>query len=109
MVKRKFSDSEIRAFNKNRHEGRDLKLKLQKLSTECGIYHDVTAKQRSMLQAEKTDISRNSGNSPILENHRKVKRPEFDISKRFQRQGVQFYGNDIQRQIQGYRNSPSKD
>ena len=88
MVNRKFSYSEIRAFNKNQYEGRGLQLKLQKLKAECGIYHDVTAKQRSLLQAEKNAICRNSGNSPIHETYRQAQNPQFDISKRIQRPWV---------------------
>ena len=88
MVNRKFSDSEIRAFTKNRHEEKELKTRLQKLNVECGTYHDFTANQRKLLQAENTDICRTSGNSPITVNQRATRSAEFDISKRFRRPWV---------------------
>lgn len=84
MVNRKFSDSEVRAFTKNRFEDKLLRRKLQRIHDECGFYHDKTAKQRTMLQAESEDTGLTSGDSPVPNIERKFN-SEFDISKRFNR------------------------
>lgn len=84
MVNRKFSDSEIRAFTKNRHEEKVLKTKLQKLNDEFGFYHEFSAKQRTLLLTENKNTCRTSGDSTVSQIPSLVQN-KFDISKRFRR------------------------
>ena len=83
MVNRKFTESEVRAYTKNRHEDKVLKKQLEKLNAECGNYHDLAAKQRTILLAENTNICMTSGESPIP--NECVNNVDYDLSKRFKR------------------------
>ena len=84
MVNRKFTESEVRAYTRNRHEEKVLRRRLEKLHDEHGIYHDMAAKQRTILLNENKDICMTSGESPIP-NEEHVKNFAFDIGKRFTR------------------------
>ena len=82
-MSRKFSDSEIRAYTKNRHEEKMLRSKLGKLKMDISSFHDTTVKQRQGLVAECKDIRMTSGGSPVPKHV--LMDTDFDISKRVQR------------------------
>lgn len=82
-MSRKFSDSEIRAYSKNRYEDKLLRQRLEKLKESVSIFHDATARQRQDLVAECKDIKMTSGESRAPAGF--VMDTEFDISKRVTR------------------------
>ncbi|XP_060586103.1 uncharacterized protein LOC132741858 [Ruditapes philippinarum] len=82
-MSRKFSDSEIRAYSKNRYEEKLLRQRLDKLKESAGVFHDATAKQRQDLVAECKDIRMTTGGSETPDGF--VLDTTFDISKRVTR------------------------
>ena len=82
-MSRKFSDSEIRAYSKNRYEEKLLRQRLDKLKESAGVFHDATAKQRQDLVVECKDIRMTTGGSQPPDGF--VLDTTFDISKRVSR------------------------
>ncbi|XP_052809371.1 uncharacterized protein LOC128237828 [Mya arenaria] len=82
-MSRKFTDSEIRAYSKNRYEEKVLRLKLGKLKEDMGIFHDVSSKQRQNLVDECKEIRMTTGGSPVPK-ELLIGTP-FDFSSRVQR------------------------
>ncbi|KAL4232502.1 hypothetical protein ACF0H5_007194 [Mactra antiquata] len=82
-MSRKFTDSEIRAYSKNRHEEKILRKRLHKLKEDIGSFHDVSAKLKQNLVAESKEIRMTSGGSPVPPGFEFES--DFDISKRVSR------------------------
>lgn len=82
-MSRKFSDSEIRAYTRNRHEEKVLRSKLERLREDISTFHDTSSKQRQELFNECKGIRMTTGGSPVPGTVRLDQ--EFDISKRVQR------------------------
>ncbi|KAH3736223.1 uncharacterized protein LOC127850731 [Dreissena polymorpha] len=82
-MSRKFTDSEIRAYSKNRHEEKVLRVKIDKLKDDMGLFHDSSAKQRQNLVDECREIRMTTGGSPVPRYC--TTDVEFDLASRIQR------------------------
>lgn len=82
-MSRKFTESEIRAYSKNRYEQKLLRHRLNKLNVSAGIFHETSAKQRQRLVTECKSIRMTTGGSPVPVGF--AIDADFDISKRVTR------------------------